>query len=1212
MRLALRHTPLVHALFRVTKLGAILLLLSPGPAKAQFTEVLPGLPKSANPCVVWGDYDRDGDLDVLVAGVGKQDVAFATIYNNTDGVFTNSGIVLLGLSRATAAWGDFDGDGDLDLAMTGLTSAGIPTTRIYRNDGGTFTPVAGNFTGVFAGTVTWGDYDGDGDLDLLVTGTATAGATGTPTTRVYRNDRGVFTPVAHPFPNCYLGSAAWGDYNNDGKLDVVITGVSDNGALVAAIWRNEGGGGFSDAGANLPGMDLGQAAWGDYDNDGDLDLLFTGNSNDGWITRIYRNNGGTFTDANAGLLGLIWSSAAWGDYDNDGDLDLMVMGYDPQAQVRRSILYRNDAGTFVDSTATFHNVFLGTVSWVDYDNDGHLDLSLAGNELGSDILSLYHNTTAAQNTAPSAPANLTANVLGTRVNLSWSPASDAQTPPVGLTYNLRIGTTPGAGDIVCPQSSPAGYRHLPEMGNAQLRTTAQIGSLRPGTNYFWSVQAVDTAFVGSAFAIEGSFTAQSDPPGVGSIAREGSGSVRVTWQGTPGQVYQVLSSTNLSNWSLFAAATADSNGLFDIVDSTTEAAKFYRAALPSLVSPQAAQSSEVLYSQFSDGKSTYGPSELWTSAAISTEVADDFDVTGSIDRVVAGGFTWGIVDFRGVYVRFYEFGADNKPGALQKEYFLSATDPNLIFDASYGTVDARLSQPFAASGKHFLSVQPVINYWYWWSSQTGAPHGQAFYFRDLAAGQTAWHHGDNLNFNFNADVAFALYGTATGPGTISNVSTNTLARSGYLEIFGNNFGASGQVLVDGISAPIATWQSTRIVAYVPEAARLTTVPVQVINSSGRPGNPGSLTVTTRQSSGRVNWRFRMDGPYAQVRPALAADGTLYPIDAFGHLYALAPDGRLKWVVRGAGDKGVAVGADGTVYVASEPFINAYNPDGTMKWSFVPNPHAFICLGVSVGPDGNIYSVGTQGMGVFSLTPAGTLRWTNAEPYSRPIVGYAEIVFGPNAGKSQLYFFANNHIRALGLDGSSVFTLPGGVAQLGPGLQPVVAPDGTMHTALSAYSPTGSPRWTFPTPYPYNTFTPATIDSAGIHYFVQNLGQVFALNPDGSQRWHIATTNYLGGPIVDPLNRQLVMGSANTLDHPGFILSASAADGHELWRVPLPPEDPAQFNTAVGIYGFNQYVDTRARFSMDGSTAYILTATAAGNNNTSKSFVYSLNAAPGTP
>jgi nitrogen fixation protein FixH len=194
----------------------------------------------------------------------------------------------------------------------------------------------------------------------------------------------------------------------------------------------------------------------------------------------------------------------------------------------------------------------------------------------------------------------------------------------------------------------------------------------------------------------------------------------------------------------------------------------------------------------------------------------------------------------------------------------------------------------------------------------------------------------------------------------------------------------------------------------------------------------------------------------------------------------------------------------------------------------------------------------------------------------------------------------------------VFTIPGGLDQLKPGLQPVVAPDGSVHIVLGAYAPSGSSLWSFPTPYPYNVFTPADIDSAGIHYFVQNLSQLFALNPDGSQRWHVALTNYLHGPIVDPQNTQLVMGSADTLDHAGFILSTSANDGQELWRVVLPVENPTVFNPYIGQYGYNQYVDTRARFTADGLTAYLVTATATGDNNTSRSFVYSLNASGGNP
>ena len=401
-----------------------------------------------------------------------------------------------------------------------------------------------------------------------------------------------------------------------------------------------------------------------------------------------------------------------------------------------------------------------------------------------------------------------------------------------------------------------------------------------------------------------------------------------------------------------------------------------------MCSPSAA-ASDLLFSQNADGQSTYGPSQLWSASNVNSEIADDFNVVANIDRVYASGFIWGAVNFQGVYVRFYQYGADNKPGALQREYFLAAGGPNVRFDQLSGAIDTTLSPAFAATGRHFLSVQPVINYWYWWSANINAPRGQAFYFRNNAVGE-AWHHGDNLNLNVNADVSFYLYGAVTGAGVIDSLSANTLPRSGFLEIFGSNFGGDGMVFIGGIPAPVADWSSTRIVAYVPESAALATLAVKVVTAAGA-SNTKSLAVTIRPAAAsHVNWRFRMDGPYSEVRAAVGPDKTVYAIDAFFHLYALAPDGGLKWLVRSAGDKGVAVGPDGIIYVASEGFINAFNTDGSAKWSFVQNPRAMICLGVSVGPDGNIYSVGTEGpRGVLPhaggrppLAPARELRSTN--------------------------------------------------------------------------------------------------------------------------------------------------------------------------------------------------------------------------------------------
>lgn len=554
-------------------------------AWAQFAEVDPAVAQPPFPCVAVGDFNNDGHLDVLVAGLGKRDVPFTILYTNSGTAFVDSGIVVPGLSRATAAWGDFDGDGDLDLAMTGLDGSGIPVTRIYRNDGGTFTLLTNNnLAPVFAGNLAWGDYDGDGDLDLLVTGITSASASGVAVTRLYRNDgNGVFTSVPHPFPDCYLGAAAWGDYDNDGHLDLVLSGATTGGGLVSGIWHNDGHGNFTNISASLPGMDLGYAAWGDFDNDGDLDLLFGGNTDAGFVARIYRNDNGVFTDINAGLLPVLWASGAWGDYDNDGKLDLMIMGYDPVAQKARSILYHNDGEMFSDSGATFHNLYLGAMNWLDYDDDGRLDLIMAGNEVGTDLARIAHNTGAVANTPPQSPTNLTATFTASGVDLSWDAGSDAQTPVAGLSYNVRVGTTPGGQQIVPAHSSNLGRRAIPALGNMQMSRVAHLAGLVPGTTYYWSVQSIDTAFAGSSFANEGSFTLPPARPVNISFTRDLAGNVRTSWQATPGTTYRVEVSPDLRNWTTLTNLTAATGtGLLELVETPASDVqqRFYRTAFP--------------------------------------------------------------------------------------------------------------------------------------------------------------------------------------------------------------------------------------------------------------------------------------------------------------------------------------------------------------------------------------------------------------------------------------------------------------------------------------------------------------------------------------------------------------------------------------------------------------------------------------------------------
>ncbi len=230
-----------------------------------------------------------------------------------------------------------------------------------------------------------------------------------------------------------MGSgAAWGDFDNDGYLDLFVCNIA--GPLTAAeaelsasqarnrLFRNRGDGTFEDvteaAGIGFRGVSMG-VAWGDFDSDGLLDLIVT---NYGPIL-LYRNNGdGTFaeTSSESGLAGFngFWASPSWGDYDRDGDIDLYVCGYvdyrfDPTdlqkatSQYEASVpytlnpssyepvsnlLFKNEGGIFkeVARSAGVDNPSGRSLSasWCDLDEDGWPDLYVA-NDISDNVL--YRN-----------------------------------------------------------------------------------------------------------------------------------------------------------------------------------------------------------------------------------------------------------------------------------------------------------------------------------------------------------------------------------------------------------------------------------------------------------------------------------------------------------------------------------------------------------------------------------------------------------------------------------------------------------------------------------------------------------------------------------------------------------------------------------------------------------------------------------------------------
>lgn len=474
----------------------------------------------------WGDYDNNGTMDVAIAGYeydqSKDKLApGARIYRNSGssgGDFADVNARLTGVQDASLAWGDYDNDGKLDLVVAGDTGTAY-VTKLYHNMGTTF-PVnaAAVLPGVAKGCVAWGDYDNDGRLDLLIAGNAASGRIA----KLFRNNGdGSFAEAAGvTLPGLSECSVAWADYDNDGRLDFAIAGNTGSG-YVTRVYHNGGNGQFTDVGGGLTGVTCASLAWGDYDNDGKLDLAFAGERADGVkITRICRNTGAAFLEQALDIPG-VKGSLAWGDYDNDGRPDL-ALGGDQGANAAPKICRNNGNGTFtVYLIEARTELTSAAVAWGDLDNDGKLDLMVSGNVTASGYpgAMLYRSTLAAANTAPSAPTNLAVSFAGSDLTISWSPASDSQTPQQGLCYNVRVGTTSGVGNVFAGMADyTTGRRLIPALGSAQKNLSLTIHGLALGT-YYCSVQAVDTAFAGSPWAMEQKITriADSSPPVINSV-----------------------------------------------------------------------------------------------------------------------------------------------------------------------------------------------------------------------------------------------------------------------------------------------------------------------------------------------------------------------------------------------------------------------------------------------------------------------------------------------------------------------------------------------------------------------------------------------------------------------------------------------------------------------------------------------------------------------
>ena len=304
----------------------------------------------------WADFDNDGFVDLLAANGWPQVATIkqnALYHNNGDGTFskiTTGPLLNTTGDHASCAWADYDRDGFVDVFVTGGNLKG--TNTLYRNDGGTtFVPVRSMpNVAADAGGVAWGDFNNDGWPDLCV-------ANGTsfdfqPNWFYSNEGSGLFrllTNLQFPSPSYSSQGVAWGDYDNDGYPDLFVANFGFS-PEPNELYHNNGDGSFSRVLIGAIATDRSYslaAAWGDYDNDGWLDL-FVGNHTYPGVSEqkcfLYHNRGdGTFDRVETGPIAdfvAAIAGCAWGDYDNDGFLDLFVSSIHPR-QGRPSALFHN-------------------------------------------------------------------------------------------------------------------------------------------------------------------------------------------------------------------------------------------------------------------------------------------------------------------------------------------------------------------------------------------------------------------------------------------------------------------------------------------------------------------------------------------------------------------------------------------------------------------------------------------------------------------------------------------------------------------------------------------------------------------------------------------------------------------------------------------------------------------------------------------------------
>ncbi|MEW6155805.1 MAG: FG-GAP-like repeat-containing protein [Verrucomicrobiota bacterium] len=439
-----------------------------------------GLPRTYNWSTSIGDFDADGRMDLLCFNSGSESQFEPALYRfQEDRTFAKVATSFLPNRQGyvKSVWADANGDGRLDVLLGASGAANQARVTVWlQNPDRSFSEQPNEIPGQPLG---WVDLDNDGQLDIVTEN------------QIFWNDGFTFSnKTSVPF---YWSPHAldWADLDNDGDLDLVLSELQSS-----KLFRNDGFRHFTET-----GVTLGRGLLADVNGDGWLDSIYNRDEGHTWKTIVQFNQGGfRFTETAVDTGWGIFQAHKAADFDGDGLPDLLLISH-PRGIGFPPRIYRNKGeALFEPSPVTIPSIMeIQSATVVDMDGDADLDLVAFGPDAFIEQSRHHFRNNTPVSVSRSAPVRLRSRVIGDTVELSWD-AGDA----VPATFNLRMGRTPGAADVVSPASLPDGRRLIPAMGNAQASKKWRVRKLQPGI-YYWAVQAVDWGWRGSPFSEEASF-----------------------------------------------------------------------------------------------------------------------------------------------------------------------------------------------------------------------------------------------------------------------------------------------------------------------------------------------------------------------------------------------------------------------------------------------------------------------------------------------------------------------------------------------------------------------------------------------------------------------------------------------------------------------------------------------------------------------------------